>query len=126
MVYVRDVVGFHSSTTFCCQILSIPQSNNQPTYQQPNPPIHQSIQFIQFIQFNNQYFAFSTQKINLFQQKTTNQSITKLIPFKNLSLKKKRANSATAAFSHTHTTSYLCYELSTINTITQKGVISTT
>jgi hypothetical protein len=43
---------------------------------------------------------------------------------KSLSIK-KIANSATAAFSHTHTTSYLCYDLSTINTITQQGVIST-
>ena len=52
--------------SFCC---CLQQCSFQQTFSllpnaksdiQPNPPIHQSIQFIQFIQFNNQYFAFST------------------------------------------------------------------
>ena len=71
MCHLQDRKSKHSFlhfyfTTILSLINNILLSNSfhssikQTTYQQPNPPIHQSIQFIQFIQFNNQYFAFST------------------------------------------------------------------
>ena len=81
-------------------------------------------------QYNRHFFFFFSKTFNSknkFISTKNNQPInhkTNTIQ-KSLSIK-KIANSATAAFSHTHTTSYLCYDLSTINTITQKGVISTT
>ena len=44
-------------------------------------------------QYNRHFFfqKLSTPITNLFQQKTTNQSINQLTPFKNISLKKKRS-----------------------------------
>ena len=70
---------------------------------------------------------FSTPIPNLFQQKTTNQSINQLIPFSNISLSKKKGANATTTFtqnSHTLLTQTLiCYGLLIINTITQEVVM---
>ena len=78
----------------------------------------------------NRHFFFSkifNSKTNLFQQKTTNQSINQLIPFSNISLSKKKEQMQQQHFtqnSHTLLTQTLiCYDLLIINTSTQEGVM---